>query len=271
MLAVGLVLAQIQKKNKHCGQNLNLHETQLQKYFVSNKAKFGVLTNGIEYRFYTDLAKQNIMDSTPFLVVNMEDLRDNQIEELKKFHKSYFDVDTIISTASELKYMSELNVIIRNEFQNPSDDFVRLLAKRVYDGVVTQKVMEQFTVFVKKSFNNYINDVISERLDIAGAISESTEPQPQQTEPAPVEEVSNEPKVVTTEEELEGFYLVKSILHNVIQANRINYRDRESYFNILIDNNIKKVICRLYFNRADKNKSGYSMPTRRKIFILSTL
>lgn len=241
---------------KHCGQNLNLHETQLQKYFVSNKAKFGVLTNGIEYRFYTDLAKQNIMDSTPFLVVNMEDLRDNQIEELKKFHKSYFDVDTIISTASELKYMSELNVIIRNEFQNPSDDFVRLLAKRVYDGVVTQKVMEQFTVFVKKSFNNYINDVISERLDIAGAISESTEPQPQQIEPAPVEEVSNEPKVVTTEEELEGFYLVKSILHNVIQANRINYRDRESYFNILIDNNIKKVICRLYFNRADKKKIG---------------
>ncbi len=49
---------------KHCGQDLNLHDTQLKKYFVASNARFGVLTNGIEYRFYTDLEKVNIIDNT---------------------------------------------------------------------------------------------------------------------------------------------------------------------------------------------------------------
>lgn len=251
---------------KHCQQNLSLHETQLQKYFVSSKAKFGVLTNGIEYRFYTDLAKQNIMDSSPFLIINMEDLRDNQIEELKKFHKSYFDVDAIISTASELKYMSELKSVIKTEFQNPTEDFVRLLAKRVYDGIVTQKVIDQFTVFIRKSFTNYINDVISERLDIANSMSETSEEQQEQSNDDQNSESENKtPKIITTEEELEGFYLVKSILHDVISSNRINYRDRESYFNILIDNNIKKVICRLYFNKQNRKKISITMDDKQDV------
>lgn len=78
---------------KHWQQNLELHETQLQKYYVASKAKFGLLTNGIIYRFYTDLEKENIMDEVPFLEINLESIREAQIEELKKFHKSYFDID----------------------------------------------------------------------------------------------------------------------------------------------------------------------------------
>ena len=76
---------------KHCAQNLSLHDTQLKRYFVASKARFGVLTNGIEYRFYTDLESPNIMDEKPFLVVNMLDLSESDIEQLKKFHKSYYN------------------------------------------------------------------------------------------------------------------------------------------------------------------------------------
>ena len=82
---------------KHWEQDLNLHDNQLLRYFNVSKAKFGVLTNGITYRFYTDLSEPNIMDEKPFLEINMLDLKDTQIEELKKFHKSYFDVDMIFS------------------------------------------------------------------------------------------------------------------------------------------------------------------------------
>ena len=88
---------------KHCKQDLNLHDTQLQKYFVASNARFGVLTNGIEYRFYTDLEKINIMDEKPFLVINMLDLSDTDIEELKKFHKSYYNADSIFSNAKLLQ------------------------------------------------------------------------------------------------------------------------------------------------------------------------
>ncbi len=77
---------------KHWKQDLNLHDTQLARYFVSSKARFGVLTNGVVYRFYTDLDKVNIMDKLPFLEIDVEKVKDSQIEELKKFHKSYFEV-----------------------------------------------------------------------------------------------------------------------------------------------------------------------------------
>ena len=130
---------------KHWQQNLSLHDNQLQKYFVASKAKFGILTNGIIYRFYTDLVKENIMDSTPFLEINMETLRDSQIEELKKFHKSYFDIDNILSTANELKYIYELKKSVKEEFASPSPDFVRFFAKKAYEGIITQKILDQFT------------------------------------------------------------------------------------------------------------------------------
>ena len=260
---------------KHCGQNLNLHESQLQRYFAASKAKFGVLTNGVEYRFYTDLAKTNLMDTSPFLVVDMEDIKDGQIEELKKFHKSYFDIDTIVSTASELKYMSELKSVIKEEFFSPSEEFVRLLARRVYDGTVTQKVIAQFTDFVRKSLATYVNDIISERLDRASSLSEERQEQTGQAEEHEQAEEEQQTKIVTTEEELEGFYIVKSILHDVIAPERISYRDRQDYFNILVDDNIKKLICRLYFNRSNKKKiviscdggdEKYDLPTVDSIY-----
>lgn len=88
---------------KHWSQDLNLHDNQLIRYFNVSKAKFGVLTNGIIYKFYTDLEEPNKMDSKPFLEVNLTDIRDSQIEELKKFHKSYFNIDNVLSSASELR------------------------------------------------------------------------------------------------------------------------------------------------------------------------
>jgi hypothetical protein len=51
------------------------------------------------------------MDEKPFLEVNMLDVKENQIEELKKFHKSYFNVDTILESASELKYSTVSNTV----------------------------------------------------------------------------------------------------------------------------------------------------------------
>lgn len=237
---------------KHWQQDLDLHSTQLQKYFVASKAKFGVLTNGVVYRFYTDLVKPNIMDETPFLEVNFENLREAQIEEVKKFHKSYFDVDNILSSASELKYMAELKSVIKKEFASPTNEMVKMLTKRVYDGVITQKVLEQFTDLVKRSFANHINDVMSERLNIAIQSTESRETPQNEPQEANNEPEQEESKIITTEEELEGFYIVKSILRNHIQSERVTYRDAQSYFAIFCDDNNRKPICRLYFNTSNK-------------------
>lgn len=239
---------------KHWEQDLNLHDNQLLRYFNVSKAKFGVLTNGIIYRFYTDLAEPNKMDKKPFLEVNMLDLKDTQIEELKKFHKSYFNVSDILSSASELKYMGELKTVIGNEFSNPSADFVRYFGKQVYDGTFTAKILEQFTALVKRTISTYINDMISDRLkaaikeEEAPAAVASVDPFPAQ---APVSEA--ESKIVTTEEELQAFYIIKAMLHGTVPAERVTYRDAQSYFAVFLDDNNRKTVCRLYLD-SETNK-----------------
>ena len=245
---------------KHWEKNLNLHETQLQKYFVSSNAKFGILTNGIEYRFYTDIEKPNIMDEKPFLIVDLTNLKDAQIEELKKFHKSYFDIENIVSTASELKYASELKTFIQQEFSSPSADFTKFFAKQVYDGVITSKVLAQFTDLVKRSINNYVNDLISDRLKSALQTQEDISAQQQQPQPttqsteADTNQDAAEPisKIVTTQEEMEGYLIVKAILRQKIDVNRISYKDSQTYFAISLDDNSWKPIVRLYFNAKSK-------------------
>lgn len=257
---------------KHWQQNLSLHDNQLQKYFVASKAKFGILTNGIIYRFYTDLVKENIMDNTPFLEINMESLRDSQIEELKKFHKSYFDIENILSTANELKYISELKKSVKEEFASPSPDFVRFFAKKAYEGIITQKILDQFTDILKRTIASHINDVISERLNVAMKSTDDLHKpiDSSDTDNLAVEEEvkqTHESKIVTTEEELEGFYIVKSIGRSILPSERITYRDVESYFSVLIDDNNRRPLCRLYFNTKQKQVGVFidKVETKHKI------
>lgn len=234
---------------KHWAQNLNLHDGQLLRYFHVSKAKFGILTNGVNYRFYSDLVEPNKMDEKPFLEFNIPEVRDNQIDELKKFHKSYFDAESIVNTASELKISNELKHLIHNEINDPSNEFVKFFTKQIYSGMITAKVLEQFTNLTKKSFNNYVNDLITDRLKNALTKENNKE---NSVELIENEELLKDNNIVTTEEELEGFLIVKTILRQSIPSTRVTYRDAQSYFAILLDNNNRKTICRLYFNSARK-------------------
>jgi hypothetical protein len=65
-------------------------------------------------------------------------------------------------------------------------------------------------------------------------------------------EETDERDVETTEEEMEGFYIVKSILRDIVDPARIAHRDTRSYFGVLLDDNNRKPIVRLHFNRAQK-------------------
>lgn len=229
-------------------QNLNLHDGQLLRYFHVSNAKFGLLTNGINYRFYSDLVEPNKMDEKPFLEFNITEIKDNQIEELKKFHKSNFDIDSIVNTASDLKYLNELKQLLQQELTDPSADFVRHFARQVYPGMITAKVLEQFTKLTKKSIKQHISDLITERLKTALNKEDDSVKE--------VEDKASEPKsknkIITTEEELEGFMIVKTILRQHISSERVVYRDAQSYFAILLDDNNRKPICRLYFNGIKK-------------------
>lgn len=233
---------------KHWKQDLTLHDNQLLRYYQVSNAKFGLLTNGIVYRFYTDLETPNRMDEKPFLEINLLDIKGNHIEELKKFHKAYFDIENILSSANELKYTSELKVILNNEFTSPSPEFVKLFAKQVYDGVITTKLLDQFTTLVRKSVSGLISDIISDRLKTAL----KTEIAQEENNEVVVSQTEEKSNIETTEEELEGFMVVKAILREIIDVSRIVYRDAQTYFAILFDDNNRKPVCRLYFNGTKK-------------------
>jgi hypothetical protein len=242
---------------KHWGKDLTLHDNQLLRYFNVSPAKFGLLTNGIIYKFYTDLESENKMDEKPFLEINLTDIKEHHIDELKKFHKSYFNVENILSSASELKYTNELKAVIKREFEAPSPDFVKLLARQVYDSMITSKVLDLFTGLTKKSISTYINELISDRLKLALKTNEETQSVPQQDT-----EVAEENKVETTLEELEGFGAVKAMLRGKIDSNRISYKDSLNYFSILLDDTVRKTFCRLHFNGKKKFIAVYDNQSR---------
>lgn len=235
---------------KYWKQDLNLHDNQLLRYFHVSNAKFGILTNGIVYKFFTDLVTPNKMDEKPFLEINLSELKNNQIEELKKFHKAYFDIENILSSASELKYTNELKNILNKEFSDPSPEFVKLMAKQVYDGIITPKLLEQFTTLVKKSTSGLISDIISDRLKTALKTEVAKDEKTDENEQLKEGIVNN--NIDTTDEELEGFMVVKAILREIIDVTHIAYRDAQTYFSIIFDDNNRKPICRLYFNGNKK-------------------
>jgi len=259
---------------KHWEQDLTLHDNQLLRYFSVSNVKFGVLTNGIIYRFYSDLSQTNKMDEKPFLEIDFLDLKTHLIDELKKFHKNYFDLDCILSSANELKYLGEFKNILINEFANPSEEFVTLLSRRVYDGRITQKLLDLFTPLVRKSIENHINDVFNERLKKAlksESADENVQAKKEQKEkkkielPEGVAYMSDDGKIVTTQEEIEAFYIVLSILRSYIAPERITYRDSQSYFSILVDDSNRKPVCRLYFHNPENKQISFIGEDKKEV------
>ncbi|WP_180766128.1 type I restriction endonuclease, partial [Vibrio parahaemolyticus] len=79
------------------------HANQLFRYFSVTNARIAILTNGSEYQFFTDLDAPNKMDEKPFLTLDLANLDEHVIPEVKKLTKSSFDVDSVVDAAGELK------------------------------------------------------------------------------------------------------------------------------------------------------------------------
>lgn len=233
---------------KHWKENLDVHNSQLFRYFHVTKTRFALLTNGIDYRFYTDLESGNKMDERSFLDFDIRNLKEATVNEISKFHKSNFDVDKIVNNASSLKYTKALKKALNQEFENPSADFVKFFAKKVYSGkVITESVRNEFSELIKRAVSQMISEKVNARLN--SALSKEEEHQKQESHE---EEPEEKPKVVTTEEELEGYRIIVAILRRKLPIERIAHRDTQSYFGVLLDDNNRKPICRLHLNSANK-------------------
>jgi hypothetical protein len=222
---------------------------QLFKYFTTTQARFAVLTNGIHYWFYTDTEKTHIVDDKPFFEFNILDFNESSVSELKKFSREVFNPDEMASCARQLLDKKEINRLISEQFIKPSPDFVKLFASQVHKGHMVAPIVDKFTEIIKCSLNDYVNERINEKLMSIINNPDPKTPEPVVANPEPKVESTN---IVTTAEELEGFYIVKSILRDVIELNRIHYTDTQNYFGINIDKKAGKTICRLWLNSENK-------------------
>ena len=236
---------------KSITEKLEKHDSLLFRYFGTTTAKFAILTNGRMYKFYSDLDEPNKMDTSPFLEIDLLNLSDNEITELKKFEKENFDVESILSAASDLKYYGMIKKLLKDEFLNPTDDFIKfVLSNGIYEGRLMQNVIERFRPIVKKSISQYLNELVNDKIKNALNIDNADLKSEVVHEEIPDEE--EESGIVTTEEELQAFYIVKSIICNHIALERVTYKDTVSYFGIIIDGKVTRWICRLFFKDTVK-------------------
>ncbi|SFN11152.1 hypothetical protein [Nitrosomonas communis] len=201
------------------------------------------------------------MDEKPFFEFNVLDFRDQQVDELKKFTKSAFNVELILNTASDLKYTRAIRNVLSDWMTAPSEDFVKILCSEVINGKrFTPAVKEQFTQITKSAFSQLISEKINDRLKMA-------------MEPSSETKVNNSDgeDIITTAEEIEGFHIIRAILRENINPKRITMRDAKSYCAILLDDNNRKPICRLRFNNTSRMSIGLFNERDEKIEQISDL
>lgn len=252
---------------KHHLENLDKHSSQLERYYTVTESKFGILTNGVEYRFYSDMEKQNKMDTKPFLVINMLDLKDRDIRELERFTIENLDIEKILNMANKQKYITQIKQIFKKESIEPSDEFAKFFAIKMTDRIKTQAVIEEFKGYIKTAFSDVVYDMAQDKINalksrLSVEINENT------TENNTHEDSDG---VITTEEEIEGYFIVKSILGDVVKLSRIVGRDTKSYFGILLDDNNRKWICRLRFNTSQKYISLHENDKEDTKYVISSL
>lgn len=221
------------------------HLDQLFRYFTVTNAKFAILTNGRTFNFYTDLEATNKLDTRPFFVFDLTDFNAGILSELRKFEKGSFDVSAILATAERLKYTSGVKQEISKLIEDPTEEFVRLVSRSVYDGQMRAQAKEMFTGIVRAAFREVIMDSVKNRL--SSALADTQEVIQNIEEPT-----EDEPEVVTTDEEREGYMIVKAIVRDTIDSKRIAMRDAKSYCAMLVDNNNRRPLARLWFNRSVK-------------------
>jgi hypothetical protein len=226
------------------------HASQLFRYFAVTTARVAILTNGVTYKFFSDVDAPNVMDTKPFFVLDLDAIKKQDVRTLSGFAKGTFNIEQIVKEAGKLKLQSLLHQELQKEFADPSDDLVRLIGKRVHGGMMTSTVKETFKALIVNSFQTLIREGVNERLTSALSATNTTEAA------QPATEGDETGGVETTEAEVIGYNIIRAIAAQKVDIGRIVMRDSKSYCAILLDDNRLKTVARLWFNSSKSRYLG---------------
>ncbi len=233
--AIGLLVkgknAEIIVECKKYGKNLTDKEAwQLNGYFINTpSSKFGILTNGLEWRIYSvdEVSKETSLNAHPFLVFDFNEINDSLIEKLTKLHKNNIDIKELLEEATEFYFLQKFSTAFASELYDPSDDFI----KAIFNRMNGKRMTDPIKLKIREKINsNSIQKALKKVI---------------------VEESKNGNQIITTAEELKIYHTIKTILihKKEIDSHRISYRDQKNSFNILVDDNNKKIICKILNSR----------------------
>lgn len=247
------------------------HASQLYRYFSTTDARVAILTNGVDYQFYSDTDQPNKMDDRPFYTFSMGGIRRTDPAILERFSRSAFSLEGILAEAGRLKLESLTRAALEKEFAAPSEDFIRIIAARVQPGRLTAGVREQFVPILVASIGAIIRDKVNERLTSALNVAN---PVAISSEEGASDDMSSAEAIVTTEDEIGGFRIVQAIAARHVDPKRVVIRDSKSYCAILLDDNNRKTLARLHFNSPTTRYVGTFVgkeETRHQVFSLTDL
>lgn len=239
--------------------NTVLGETQfnqLFRYFTGTDARLCILTNGREAWFFSDTEAANKMDATPFFTFDFQSHDKTQVEELSRFRKESFDIECIIEAASNLKYKRNAADYLKSQFDNPDDDFVRLVGRQIHDGQMNKGAMDLVRPAIEAALDEIVRDRIQDRLGVAFSSDNQSSAKASEKATDKVESEEPDDGIVTTEEEVQAYMIVRAIAAKVADIERVVMRDARSYCAVLMDNNNRKPICRLHFNSRTTKSIG---------------
>ena len=228
-------------------ENVGNHAPQLARYFNSSpNISVCAVTNGQEWRFFTDLYHKNIMDETPFLTIDVCELSEADVEQLDAFRFDQFQPDSLRVLAEENVYLTALTAAVSDCLKDVDVDFVRYVAGRAnIQKQFTQKFLENIRPLVVKAVENTLSTIVSSGLkqkepeaDIDADIDE-IDPK------APIVDPEN-PRIITTWNERHLFEMVQSILPPDAE---IEAKDTERYYSVLVRGKTNRWVCRYYDNR----------------------
>lgn len=207
---------------KQCSKELSQFVPQLSKYYVATNARFAVLTNGIEYWFFADFDKANLMDAKPFFIFDMNNCDSEGIELLGLFSKNSLDELKIIERFTEIRLRNTLSDFINRNIMCPSDDFVEYVSKSALGEGYDKALHSVYKSTIKSLMNDFL-------------------PSPPPTEETPI----------ISRIELRAYEIVKDVLKG--KSSEIQYKKFKSYFTVNQGGSVWRWIIRL------KSKHGSSI------------
>jgi len=235
--------------------NLTNHAPQLSRYFNSSLGvTIGAITNGREWRFFTDLINTNVMGEKPFLTIDFTKANPEDLTQLAEFKHDNFHAEKLRFFAEENQYIQQFKAVIKKSINEVDIDFVRYVAQQAnIQRQLNTKFLESIQPFVKQAVQQAISDTVVKGLSSPTVIT--AQPVEQKIVESKAKEIIEEKpdfivnpdneKIITTKDEQELLRIVNELLPGVT----LEGRDTESYYSVLFQGKTNRWLFRYDVNR----------------------